>query len=368
MKPSIETRPFGTLPDGEIVPAWLLIGTGGMRLECIGYGGIVTRLLVPDRRGELADVVLGFETLESYLEGSAYFGAIVGRVAGRIPGARYCLDGRTYALTANDGPNHLHGGHRGYDKKSWRGTVVRRNDGAPSLRLEWISPHLDEGHPGTVHVGVTYTITHGNTFLIETEACTDRPTPFSLTHHSCFNLAGESHGTITDHDLQIHSDQCVAVDDRMTPLGRVEDLVGNGNDFRNLKNLGSSIPHLFKRHGDLYRLRPAAEASPMDTMMQAARLVHRGSGRVMVVSTTAPWLQLYTASELDEPVPGKSGKRYGRHAGVCLECEGYPDGISHPELGSILLSPGHTKRESTAYAFSNLAEEGTIAAAGGNQS
>jgi aldose 1-epimerase len=345
-----------------------------MRLECISYGGIVTRMLVPDREGEVADVVLGFEDLESYLDGSAYFGGIVGRVAGRIPGAQYRLSGCTYALTDNDAQNHLHGGHRGYDKRLWHGTVVRRSDGAPSLRLDLISPHMEEGHPGTVHISVTYTITHENTFLIETEAVTDRPTPFSLTQHSYFNLAGESCGTIEEHELQIYSDECVAVDDRMTPLGRVEGLVSDGNDFRRLKYLGSSIPHLFRRHGDLYRLREPTKENSAEAMMPAARLVHRDSGRVLVVSTTARCLQLYTASDLDEPALGKSKRRYGRHAGVCLECEGYPGGMSHPELGNILLRPGQTRREWTAYAFSNLSHEdelppsvleyGMIAAAG----
>jgi aldose 1-epimerase len=347
-----------------------------MQLECLSYGGIVTRLLVPDRTGELADVVLGFDDLESYLDGSSYFGAIVGRVAGRIPGARYRLNGITYHLPENDPPNHLHGGYRGYDKKLWDCTSFPRPDGAPSLRLTLISPHLDEGHPGTVHVSVTYTITPDNAFQIETEATTDRDTAFSLTHHSYFNLAGESSGTIDGHELQIHADECVAVDDCMAPLGRVEALVTDGNDFRRLKPLGSAIPQLFRRHGDLYRLRKPAEESTTHTLVPAARLVHRESGRVLDVSTSLSCLQLYTASELDEPALGKSRKLYRKYAGVCLECQAYLDGISHPELGDILLSPGQTRRDCTAYAFSNLTEEGgplsaldqrRTAGAGGNE-
>jgi aldose 1-epimerase len=268
----------------------------------------------------------------------------VGRVAGQIPGAQYRLNGVTYSLTE---------GQSGFDKRVWKTAIVDREDGAPSVRLSLTSPHLDQGHPGTVEVSVTYTLTDDNTFLIETEASSDRLTPFSLTHHTYFNLAGESSGSIDEHEIQIYSDECIARDDHFTPLGFVEGLTNPGNDFRRLKSLGDNIPHLFRGHGDLYRLRMSSTSGAQGTV-PAARLVHRESGRVLDVSTSSRCLQLDTASELGETTSGKSGTAYGKYAGVCLECQGYPGGVSHPELGNIMLRPGQTRRETTTYVFSNL--------------
>jgi len=319
-------------------------------LEAITYGGIVTRLIAPDCDGNQKDVVLGLGDLDSYLAGHPHFGAITGRVAGRITDATFRLDGKTFALARNDPPNHLHGGVEGFDKKLWKATPVDRSDGAPSLRLAYHSPDGEEGYPGAVDVTVTYTVTEDNTFLIETEAITDRPTPFSLTNHSYFNLAGEAAGSIADHELQVFADEFVVSGEHMTLLGRLESVTGNGNDFRQPRRLGDAIPLLFKNHGDVYRLR--GDDAPGQSPVLAARLVHPGSGRVLNVSTTEAYLQLYTAVSLDGSLVGKSGVPYGRHAGVCLECHGYPDGPNVPALGDIILRPGHPQRHTTAYAFS----------------
>ena len=359
MTSSLKSRIFGHLATGESVEAWTLRGSGGLELETITYGGIVTRLLVPDGDGHRADIVLGFKDLESYLAGHPYFGAIVGRVAGRIAGARFNLEGKTYKLLCNDPPNHLHGGLHGFDKKIWRAAPLEDHDGGVSLRLTCRSPDGEEGYPGTIDVTVTYTITSNNVFLIETEAVTDTPTPFNLTHHSYFNLAGEGTRSIADHELQIHADEYVDTDEHMTLLGRLRSVTGQANDFRQPRRLGSTIPHLFQNHGDLYLLREKPPDNPSYMRVPAARLVHPGSGRVLNVSTTETHLQLYTGAALDGSLTGKSGAPYARYAGVSLECEGYSDGANAPSLGNIILRPGHPQRQTTAYAFSIAVEDGT---------
>jgi aldose 1-epimerase len=333
----------------------MLRGSGGVELEAITYGGIVTRLLVPDQEGHQADVVLGFNTLEDYLAGHPYFGGMIGRVAGRIADARFALEGKSYNLCRNDPPNHLHGGLSGFDKKVWEAAPVARRDGAPSLRLSCCSPDGEEGYPGTVQVNVTYTVTNDNVFLIEVRAITDRSTPFALTHHSYFNLAGEGTDSVGEHELQIHADEVVPTDVHMTPLGRLENVAGRSSDFRYHRRLGKAIPQLFQRHGDLYRLRPSRHDGSSYPFVPAARLVHPESGRVLEVATTAPYLQVYTGVSLDGSLVGKSGMSYGSHAGLCLECQRYSDGANTPEMGNTILRVGERLYESTAYAFSTMA-------------
>ncbi len=338
--------PFGTLPTGESVEAYTLAGSGGLSLQILTYGGIVTHLHAPDRQGRLADVVLGFDRPADYLAPHPYFGAIAGRVAGRVTGARFTLDGHTYPLAVNNGPNHLHGGGRGFDKHVWKATPLSRPDGAPSLRLSRVSPDGEEGYPGAVTVSVTYTVIADNAFVIDTEASTDRATPFSLTHHSYFNLAGEGSGSVAGHELQIHADAYAPADERMTLLGRREP-VAPANDFRVARPVGETVDGLHLRHGDLYFL-------PGDGLREVARFADPASGRALTVSTTEACLQIYTGVSLDGSLTGKSGRAYGPHAGLCLECEGYPDGANTPALGDIILRPGHPLRQTTVYSFSTF--------------
>jgi aldose 1-epimerase len=350
----LRIRAFGSLPSGELIHAWTLSNAGGLVVEAITYGGIVTRIFAPDRHGRLADVVLGFNDLDSYVARSPYFGAITGRVAGRIAGGKFELNGETYHLPVNNPPNHLHGGVHGFDKKTWTATPMGEVNGGGSLRLTYRSYDGEEGYPGTVDATVTYTVTGDNTFLIETTAATDRPTPFSLTNHSCFNLAGEAAGSVADHELQIEADEFAAIDEQFTLLGRLEGVTAGGNDFRQPRLLGEAIPRLYQSHGDLYRLRKTAGSAADSKLAPAARLFHGPSGRLVEVSTTEDYLQLYTSSSLDGKLVGKSGAPYARHAGVCLECEGYPDGANVPELGDIILRPGCRQRRTTAYRFSTV--------------
>ena len=351
MPSSLISCSFGLLPGGQSVEAWTLCGAGGLQLEAITYGAIVTRLFMPDRHGRPTDVVLGFNDLDSYLIAPSYFGAMISRVAGRITGGHFNIDGSGYDLACNDYANHLHGGFRGFDKKVWTATALKNQDGGASLRLTYRSANGEEGYPGTVDVAVTYSVSDDNVFIVETDAETDQPPPFSLTQHFYFNLAGEGAGPITDHELQIHCDEFVFTDERMTLLGRVGPVAGQSNDFRKPRNLGDALPQLFQNHGDLYLMRRRTQDAHGSEALPAARLVHPASGRVLEVSTTETHLQLYAGTGLDGSLTGKSGVPYARHAGGCLECEGYPDRANAPHLGDIILRPGHPRRETTAYAF-----------------
>jgi aldose 1-epimerase len=350
----IRSQIFGIHPRGGPVEKWTLVGSGGLQLEVIPYGAAITRLLVPDRMGRMADVVLGLNDLDSYLQNRACFGAVAGRVAGRITGARFRLDGKTYELARNDGKNHLHGGLKGFDKRMWTAAPVEDAAGRPSLRLTYHSPDGEEGYPGSVDVAVTYTVADDNAVWMETEASTDRATPFNMTQHTYFNLAGEDAGSIDDHELQIHADEIVLTGEDLTLLGRIESVDGRDSDFRQARSLEAVIPRLFLNHGDLYAVRHTEPRDAKRRPVPVARVVHRKSGRVLEVSTTESYLQFYTGVGLDGSETGKSGGAYGRHAGLCLECEGYPDGANAPDLDDIILRPGRPRREATVWAFSNL--------------
>lgn len=339
-------RVFGTMPGGAAVEAFCLQGGGGASLEFMTYGGIVLSIRMPDRDGRIADVALGFDNLEAYLAGHPHFGAITGRVAGRIPGARFTLEGETFHLVKNDGPNHLHGGLCGLDKRIWSAEPISRSDGADSVRLTYRSPDGEEGYPGHVFFCVDYTLTQDNVFIIESEVTADRVTPVSLTHHTYFQLAGEGSGEIFDHELTVNSDTVLLVDALLTPLGRAQPVAGTAADFSSPRRLGDAIPGLLERHGDCYVL-PGGEG-----LHPAARVVDPTSGRVLTVATNERCLQLYTGAFIDGAQVGKSGQPYRPFGGLCLECEGYPAGMDFPEFGEILVRPGTPQRRATHYAFS----------------
>jgi aldose 1-epimerase len=299
----------------------------------------------------VADVVLGFNTLDEYLAGHPYFGAIIGRVAGRISGGQFTLGDRAYQLALNDPPNHLHGGRAGFDKRVWRAEPLPQAKGSTSLRLSLHSPDGEEGYPGNVEASVTYTLTDQNEFIFETAATTDQPTPISLTHHSYFNLSGEGSGSVADHKVQIHADDYAPTDKSMTFFGRRSTVDDDGNDFRQPRRLADALPHLLGAHGNLYFVK-RADSKPQE-LVPAARVTDPHSGRVLEVRTTEECLQFYSGVSLDGSLHGKSGRPYGQHAGLCLEAEGHPDGINRPALGDIVLRPGETRRHITVYSFSN---------------
>ncbi len=340
----MKRSPHGTLPDGRTVEIFTLESRGGMVMKVLTYGATISSLMVPDRTGCLADVVLGFGDLAGYLAPHPYFGAVVGRVAGRIRGAEFVLDGTRHSLAANESPNHVHGGKTGFDRRLW----VPGPISGSSVQLSYQSPDGEEGYPGNVTAKVTYSLTDENVLSVETEGTTDRATPFSLTQHSYFNLAGEGNGTIEDHELQIFAAAYAPVDTDLGLLGRRE-AVGK-NDFNKARKVGAVLPDLHGRHGDLYFLKDPREAGR--TLQKAAKLYEPASGRCLTVSTTEDCLQLYTGVALDGTLRGKSGITYGPHAGLCLECEGYPDGANTPSLGNIILRPGEVSHHTTLYAFS----------------
>ena len=343
----IKTRAFGTLPTGETVDEFTLTNSRGLTLKLITYGATITELHVPDRHGAAADVVLGFNNLDGYLGNHPFFGCIAGRVSGRITGGKFTLDGRNYQLHLNDPPNHLHGGARGFDKRLWQSQTVKSSNGAPGVKFTRRSPDGEEGYPGNVDVAVTYSLTDQNEIVIQYEGTTDLATPLSLTNHSYFNLAGEGSGTIENHLLQIASSKITATDAQMTLTGQRTPVAGKSNDFNRSKRLGDAIPGLLNSHGDNYLLsRPNPKS-----LERVARLEDPAGGRIMEVLTTEDCLQLYTAAVLDGSLTGKSGRPYPKFGGVCLECQGYPDGANHPELGDIILRPGDVYRQTTIYRF-----------------
>ena len=335
-------RPFGRLPSGESVERYEA-GTGsGMSAAVLTYGGIVQALSVPGADGKASDVVLGLSDLGGYLRQHPHFGAITGRVAGRISGARFSIGGREYRLAANNGANHLHGGLRGLDKRVWRAEVHGN-----ALILHYRSPDGEEGYPGNADFAVTYRLTPQNELIIESEAVVDQPTPVSLTNHSYFNLAGEGAGTVEDHVLQISADEVVPTDDELTLSGRRERVDGGPDDFREPRRLGDALPGIRLQHGGDYMLRRGIPGE----LREVARVWEPRGMREMVVSTDEDCLQFYTGVFLDGSFTGKSGAPYGRHAGLCFECQGYPDGLTHPELGAILTEPGRPRRRKTVYRF-----------------
>jgi len=346
---SVHVDTYGRLPSGELVERFRLQSPSGLELAVISYGGIITELHVPDAHGETSDVVLGLPKLEDYLAGHPYFGAITGRVAGRISGGKFSVDGRDYQLPVNEAPNHLHGGEVGLDKRIWDGAAGERPNGETYVRFSYASPEGEEGYPGNVEISVTYTLTPKRELRIETEALTDAPTPLNITNHSYFNLSGESSGSVLDQVIQIFSDHYVPTDKDLTLSGKVTPVDGEACDLRNPVRLGDVIEGLWLSHGDNYMVKrdKAGELVPV------ARVHDPKSGRTMEVLTTETCLQFYTGVFLDRlEFPGKSGTKYSPHDALCLECHGYPDGVNHPEIDDILLRPEQKYHRTSIYAFS----------------
>jgi aldose 1-epimerase len=344
---TVNHRPFGKLPDGREVELYTLSNGRGLACDISNYGGIVTAIRVMRADESEVDVVLGFNKLEDYLRPHPFFGSLVGRVAGRISGAKFLLDGREFPLAANDAPNHLHGGPIGFDKQVWQAETAANAEEA-SLRLTYLSPDGEEGYPGNVRVTVTYEVTQKNELVIRYEAETDQATPLSLTNHSYFNLAGEGCGDIFDHVLQVFSDEIAVTDESMTLLGNRASVKSEANDFNEPRRLGDAIPVLLNNHGDNHFIRRSSKGELACT----AILSHPASGLTMTTLTTQDTVQVYSAAILDGTLVGKSGIPYVKHAGLCLECQGCPGAVHTPALGDIILRPGDRYDHTTVYAFS----------------
>ncbi|MFF0682526.1 aldose epimerase family protein [Streptomyces tendae] len=317
---------FGTLSDGTLVHRWTL-ERSGVRVRVLSYGGIVQSAEVPDRDGRAADVVLGFADLDGYLaHPEPYFGALVGRYANRIAGGRFPLDGRTYAPAPNEGPNTLHGGARGFDKRVWDVSAVEEG-----VRLSRISPHGEEGFPGRLEMSVTYTLDGSGALRIVYEAVTDAPTVLNPTNHSYFNLSGSGHAG--GHELRLAASRITPVDAGLIPTGGLDDVTDTRFDFRRARKVGSGYDHNF-----------VLDKGVTDTAEEVAELYDPASGRLLTVATTEPGLQLYTADHLGEPfAPGD---------GIALETQHFPDSPNRPGFPSTVLRPGEVFRSETVYGFS----------------
>lgn len=354
-------RPFGTLPDGRAATLYTLEVPGGWRATITDYGAILTSFRVPSRTpadGGPVDVVLGFDSLDGYLKGHPYFGAICGRVGNRIAGGRFELDGKSYRLATNNGANHLHGGVTGFDKKLWKGTP-RLTDLGPAVDFETVSPDGDEGYPGRLTAKVTYTLTRDGELWVQVTATTDAPTLVNLVHHSYWNLAGQQAQSIRDHELAVMADRYVPVDDAGIPTGQLAAVAETPFDLRPERpavRLGGPFDRLPARPaagnpGGIDHTFVIRDWKPDGALRPAAVLRDPGSGRTLTVLSDQPGIQVYTGNFLDGTLTGKDGATYAKQAAICLETQTFPDTAHHPEWPSQRLDPGQTYRHTMVHRF-----------------
>lgn len=362
--PSYEETPFGKLPDtknkggkmaeGEQITEYALTNRNGAVVKCITYGAIVTEIRVPDKSGNLADVALGFNSLDGYLKGHPYFGANAGRCANRIANAKFTLDGKEYTLTKpGDGPHTLHGGKNGFDKKVWKGEPFVGAAG-PGVKFTYRSPDGEEGYPGNLSVTLSYTLTDNNELVVDYRATADKPTLCNLAHHSYFNLAGHNGGDILGHEVQIFAKNYTPGDDTLIPTGKIDPVAGTPFDFTKPKAIGKDL----KAAGGMpvgFDLNYVLDKGTTGKPELAARVTEPKSGRVLEVLTTEPGLQFYTGNFLDGTNVGKGGAVYKQYNGFCMEPQKFPDSVNKPEWkekSNPILRPGETYKQTTVYKFS----------------
>ncbi|MGB5873780.1 MAG: aldose epimerase family protein [Bacteroidota bacterium] len=346
-------RLYGTTASGDSVHEYTLRNSQGMEVTILDYGGVVTTLRVPDWWGQSQDVVLGYDSLDGYLSDNAYLGAIIGRYGNRIGGGRFELDGTMYALATNNGPNHLHGGKRGFDKVVWSADENESREGK-SLVLRYASPDGEQGYPGNLSARVEYSLTEENELRIEYQATSDSPTIVNLTNHSYFNLAGAGNGNILDHELMINADRFTPVNEVLIPTGELRPVEGTPMDFLSPSAIGAriSLPDQQLNAGGGYDHNWVLNREG-DKLMLAARVHEKGSGRVMEVFTTEPGLQFYSGNFLDGSAVGKGGMPYEHRFGFCLETQHFPDSPNQEKFPSTVLRPGEEYRSTTVYKFSS---------------
>lgn len=352
-EPTLSRAPFGTLPDGRPVQLFTLTNAHGVEVRFIDYGGIILSVRTPDRTGQLDDITLGYDSLAGYLRSTPYFGALIGRYGNRIAKGRFTVDGTTYTLATNDGPNHLHGGVRGFDKVLWHAEPFRDARGVGAV-LTYVSRDGEEGYPGNLAVRVTYTLTNDDALVFEYHATTDRATPVNLTQHTYWNLAGPGRTTILDHQLTLSASHFTPIDSTLIPTGEIRDVAGTPFDFRAPTTIGARIGERDDqlRFGRGYDHNWVLDRAPADTLAFAARVYEPRSGRVLEVSTTEPGVQFYSGNFLDGTLTGKGGVVYAHRTGLCLETQHYPDSPNHPNFPSTILRPGTTYHSTTQYRFS----------------
>jgi aldose 1-epimerase len=345
----IERKPFGKTADGQSVELFTFTREGAPTVAVTNLGGHIVKILAPDRSGRMADVTLGYRDFAGYLTDKNYFGSIVGRYANRIAKGRFTLDGKTYTLAVNNGPNSLHGGPTGFQTRVWTPKVVTGPDG-DALELTYVSKDGEEGYPGTLTAKVVYSLRKDGGLVLDYTATTDAPTVVNLTNHAYFNLTGEGEGTILGHEMQIEADSFTPVDSTLIPTGKIQPVEGTPFDFRKPVAIGARIDapddqlkagggydHNFVLRGKMGELRLVARARDPK------------SGRVLEVFTTEPGIQFYSGNFLDGTTVGTSGKPYVRRGAFCLEAQHFPDSPNQPSFPSVVLRPGQTYRQTTVY-------------------
>jgi aldose 1-epimerase len=348
-KTKVTRQAFGRTEDGTSVDLYVLSNGKGVEASIATYGGVVVSLKTPDRAGKPADVALGFDSLDGYLKGRAFFGSIVGRYGNRIAKGRFTLNGVEYTLAKNNGENHLHGGLKGFDQAVWKAREV-----ADGVEMSYLSKDGEEGYPGNLSVKVTYTLNEKNEFAIDYSATTDKDTVVNLTNHSYFNLAGPGAGDILQHEMTLFADRFTPVDDGLIPTGELRSVKGTPFDFTKPVAIGARInqddeqlkfglgyDHNFVLNGGGGKLAKAAE------------VYEATSGRVLEVSTTEPGVQFYTGNFLDGTLTGKGGKVYQKRYGFCLETQHFPDSPNRPSFPTVVLKPGGKYQSKTVWRFSS---------------
>jgi aldose 1-epimerase len=352
---TVTSTPFGATTDGRTAQLFTLTNRHGIQIALTNYGGIITSLRTPDRSGSFDDIVLGYDSLAGYLRNSPYFGAIVGRYGNRIARGIFTLDGTTYRLAVNNGPNSLHGGVRGFDKVLWSATRFQNQEGT-GVALDYTSPDMEEGFPGTLRSHVTYTLTDDDRLIVDYTANTDKATPVNLTQHTYWNLAGSARRDILGHVLTINADSMTPVDSTLITTGEITAVTGTPFDFRTPTAIGARIDQRQDaqiRYGNGYDhnfvLNRGGAAA--DALVRAARVVEPTSGRTLDILTTEPGLQFYSGNFLDGSITGKGGAVYRFRYGIALETQHYPDSPNHPNFPSTILRPGQQYHTRTVYQF-----------------
>ena len=349
MQASISKAPFGNLPDGRPATLYTLTNPNGIVVKITDFGGIITSIHTPDRNGEFADIVLGFDSVEPYVDDSPYFGALIGRYGNRVREGRFTLDGKAWQLPVNNGKNHLHGGPDGYHKVLWEALPFQEGDSV-GLTLMHRSPDGEQGYPGTLDVVVIYELNSRDQLVIHFDAVTDKPTPVNLTQHSYFNLAGG--GDILGHELMIAADGFTPIDSTLIPTGVVAPVAGTAFDFRTPRPIGSRITQADEqlRNGGGYDHNFVLNKPAIGQMTLAARAHEPVSGRVLELLTEEPGVQFYSGNFLDGSLTGK-GCNYGFRSGFCLEPQHFPDSPNQAAFPNTILRPGEEYATVSTYRF-----------------
>lgn len=351
---NIELKEFGKLNDSTAAMAYTLKNAAGMEVVVTNFGGHILSIKVPDKDGNFTDVVHSCDSLSQYVTGTPFFGPITGRYGNRIAKGKFTLDGKTFTLATNNGPNHLHGGEQGFDKKLWAAAIVDGEE--PMLKLSYTSPDMEEGYPGALSVEVTYTLQKDNSLKLEYKATTDKATVVNLTNHAYFNLTGaDGTNTILNHEIELKADRFIPVDKTLIPTGEVKSVSGTPFDFQKATKIGARIndtTDIQINYGGGYD-HCWVFADSSKNLKLGATVYESTSGRVMEMFTTEPAVQFYTGNFLNGSAIGKGGKvKYEKRSGFCLETQHYPDSPNQPQFPSTVLRPGETYSTSTVYKFS----------------